>query len=962
MTTRTHVVLVHGLGSSAKVWQDFSALLEGDPDLSDRIEVRTFSYDSPRTRLRPDRRIARIDDIADRLGTWLSTNCADGAPIVLASHSQGGLVVQRFLARTLRRANGRQLAHIKHIIMFACPNNGSNFALSLRKLLIFWRHPQERELRPLASRPVLEAQQTVLEKVVAADEASDTKCPIPISAYGGETDNVVPPHTAVNPYAGGVIRGDHFSIVKPPDRNAESYAALKRVLLDPNVTHPQPPPAAPPASLAQHLVPTPRHPAGSTDDEAPFSVTLPLADGQLYGEERRRIVSSILSAGPGVHVLAGPGGSGKSRLALETATRAVAEGRDVWWVRVNQLSACMRQVARDLHIPDSQADEAWKGNGSQSDLVWRFLNQATRPWLLVFDNADDTQRLGPRGGSVKEATGWLRPPQGPQGLVLVTSRIRDRDVWGNWSEVHGVPLLNETDGASLLMDRAGPGAGTTETARLLSRQLGGLPLALRTAGKYIRSVRESGVKLGTADIKDFASYRQAWARRSASPAGTRGADTEESLGLEKIVDEVYGISLGLLERRGLSQAAPLLKAFACLNIAPIPYRRLLEGPAVTESSLWTEFPLARRRDVIMGLHDLGLIELDQRRDVLSLHPVVHGILRDDQDVKRRRSDYYALDVRMLLDAVRDHDPDYPDAWPVWAVVTTHAMEVARSVLRPDGPTRDRSVVTSAVELTRLTCRYLLVAGHLGPARELLLPIIENCASYGFHEGDREILGLRHEKGRIFLEVGDLAAAEKELRQVVNRRREIFADRHHDTLASRHKLARAILEQGDHRAPEAEEILRSVVHDEKWVRGEEHADTMVVRHTLARAILAQRRAFEAEPHLREILAIRLREWLPGTPETLHVRETLASCLLEQEKVEEAVLLIDEARRDAEQPENSHPVMRLRYCGAYALLLQGRVPEATEALTSLLADQRQVLGDAHPEVRLTRDLLGRVHKSL
>ena len=57
--------------------------------------------------------------------------------------------------------------------------------------------------------------------------------------------------------------------------------------------------------------------------------------------------------------------------------------------------------------------------------------------------------------------------------------------------------------------------------------------------------------------------------------------------------------------------------------------------------------------------------------------------------------------------------------------------------------------------------------------------------------------------------------------------------------------------------------------------------MVVRHSLARAILAQRnRQAEAEAMLREILAIRYREFPRTTPETLFVRHSLAKSMLEQ----------------------------------------------------------------------------------
>lgn len=967
MPARTHVVFVHGLFSDAGTWRKFKDLLTGDRELKRSVTVHCFGYDSPKIRLRPDRRIADVDDIADRLGGYLRHQCADGAPVVLVSHSQGGLVVQRFLARRLWRNRGGELARIKHIVMYSCPNSGSSFFLFLRKALVFWKNVQERELRPLSTRAVLEAQQTVLERVVGAKTASASECPIPISAFGGQTDNVVPAMIATNPWGGETIEGDHFTIVKPTNREAESYVVLKAVLRDVIAAHAAPDPPETPAALSDPAPQPAELPGKSSgrlprEEEWPFSVALPHKDGRLHGEARRQIVSDIASSGSGVHVLVGPGGSGKSRIALEIATEAVARGRRVWWVRVNQLSACMREVARELGISDSQADEAWRGGRSQTDLVWRFLNASADPWLIVFDNADEPQaRLAPRGGAVKDGTGWLRLPKGADGMVVVTSRVNNKDTWGDWSRVRRVPRLDDTDGASMLIERTGPGAGTTEQARLLSRELGGLPLALRTAAKYIQSVRESGVSLGANDIRDFETYRKAWARRSASPVGPRTDGDEETLGLEKIVDEVYGISLGLLERRGLPQAAPLLKAFACLNIAPIPYRRLLGGQAPARSPLWPEFSMQQRIDAIMGLRDLELIEADQAREgFLTLHPVVHAILRADEDVRRRSADYYALNVRMLLDAVRDHDPDYPDAWAVWFSVTPHAMEVTRSVLRPDGPTDDRSVLTSALELARLTVRYLLVAGHLTPARNLLLPIIEQSDSFGFDRDDREILGLRHEKARIDLESGELDSAEAELKEVIARRTEILSDRDPDTLASRHKLARAILEQD--RAPEAEEILRSVVEDERGVRGAEHADTMVVRHTLARALLTQGALTEAEAHLREILEIRLRNWAPGTPETLHVRESLGGTLLRQEKAEEALAVIESGLRDARQPLDSHPVMRLRYVRAQALLMLDQVEKATEALTSLLADQRRVLDDAHREVRLTRDMLNRMDKDL
>jgi len=161
-----HVVFVHGLFSSATVWGNFVQLIADDPDLS-FVTVHCFQYSSPVIRVRLDRRIAEIDDIADRLRTYLTTELSEAPALALVSHSQGGLVIQRFLSRMLGRGQGQDLARIRTIVMYACPNSGAQFLLSLRKLALPWRNPQERELRPF-NRAVTEAQQLPLKQETLA--------------------------------------------------------------------------------------------------------------------------------------------------------------------------------------------------------------------------------------------------------------------------------------------------------------------------------------------------------------------------------------------------------------------------------------------------------------------------------------------------------------------------------------------------------------------------------------------------------------------------------------------------------------------------------------------------------------------------------------------------------------------------------------------------------------------------
>ncbi|MEU8082711.1 alpha/beta fold hydrolase [Micromonospora sp. NPDC049101] len=951
MTTRKPVdlVFVHGLFSSPSTWQPFVDLIQGDAELASFVSVHTFRYESPPIRVRIDRRIAEVDDIADRLWTYYENELRDAASIVFVTHSQGGLVVQRLLARQVWRGRADKLSRIKNIVMFACPNSGAEFLLSVRRFAFFAsRNPQERQLRPF-DRVVLEAQETVVRAIVQAQGVSKTECFIPLASYGGVSDRIAPPIVTSMPFpANGVVDGDHFSIIKPTSRETSQYRIVRRALLAADE------PEQPPASSSDT----------SSEWQVRASVTPPYGRRDTPLQGRATLMRSIESPNPPrrVHILAGLGGSGKSRLALEIAHRAEATGCRVWWVPVTRINSCMREVAVRLDAPEVEIERAWVGSASATDLVWRLLNSQEEPWLLVFDNADDPGHLAPYDGPVSDGSGWLREPTIAKGKVLVTSRDRNESTWGTWSAVHHVSPLQESDGAAVLLDRLRPEVSgrSFEEARKLSAVLGGLPLALRAAADYINDVNTKKIwGSDSAGIRDLATYRAEARRRLESTTNSDSGDLNESLGLE--MEHVFGLSLELLTERGVTLAPRLLKLFACLNIAPIPYHVLLRQDVVAESPLFHGSSLKQRIAALGGLADLGLVEPhvlpdvndEELAQVLSLHPLAHGVLRQDKEVKQRRLDYYGLNVQMLLAMTKGLDPDYPESWVMWNVLAPHAVSLVPATLLQGTWPQDRQVTASALELARLTARYLIVTGLLGPAQDLINSLISQCHVFGLDRDDREILALRHEEGRIALDRGEPMAAEEKLRQVIAGRTQILGEDHADTLASRHKFAKAILEQG--RWAEAEPLLRSIVNAENSVRGPEHADTMVVRHSLARAILNLGRAAEAERMIREVLDIRRRIWSPTTPETLFVRRTLAKSLAEQGKDAEAEAEARDAIREAGDRWHAPAVMHLRYILAVALVHQGKEAAAISDLSQLLVDRIKALGPSHPETERTRVLL-------
>jgi pimeloyl-ACP methyl ester carboxylesterase/anti-sigma regulatory factor (Ser/Thr protein kinase) len=229
MTKRFAVISVHGLFSSAQTWSDFQSLVESDADLSD-FSFINFEYPTPKIKLNPFRRIPNFDDIARRLATFLQTMATPYEKLAIVTHSQGGLIVQRYLAQMVQNGKGLELPLIRVVVMFACPNSGAEILLTLRRSALFWNQPQERELRPL-NELVSETHQVVVNRIVHAKRVSPEQCPITMVAYAGDQDNVVKPGPARGIFPDtGMLPGDHFTIIQPDSHEHIAFKALKNRL------------------------------------------------------------------------------------------------------------------------------------------------------------------------------------------------------------------------------------------------------------------------------------------------------------------------------------------------------------------------------------------------------------------------------------------------------------------------------------------------------------------------------------------------------------------------------------------------------------------------------------------------------------------------------------------------------------------------------------------------------------
>lgn len=285
----------------------------------------------------------------------------------------------------------------------------------------------------------------------------------------------------------------------------------------------------------------------------------------------------------------------------------------------------MREVALRLGIPTAEIDHAWSGRASAPDLLWRHLRRSGRRWILLIDDANEPQSLADPDQRLCDGTGWLRPPPGGRGTVVVTSRDGNRFAWGDFSWLHRVESLDAVSGGKALLDLTGDGAGTEADARRLSAQLGGLPLALHIAGTYLAYSAHAPSVPGTTVPRTFPCYGSALEQQFATtidrlPPGDRQPRAENG-----IVTRTWELSLDLLARQGFPRARSLMRFLACFAQAPVPYG-ILDVREMRPIAAFGDLTPEELLELLHLLADFGLVDCFEDRvlqsHALTLHPLV----------------------------------------------------------------------------------------------------------------------------------------------------------------------------------------------------------------------------------------------------------------------------------------------------------------------------------------------------
>jgi NB-ARC domain-containing protein/tetratricopeptide repeat protein len=626
-------------------------------------------------------------------------------------------------------------------------------------------------------------------------------------------------------------------------------------------------------------------------------------------------------------VLVGGGGMGKSTVARLIAAKAreIDPQRQIWWIKAANeelLAGTIVTLARQLgaSTADQEAIRTHTvgGLGEVADRVWRLLEN--RPaGLLIIDNADDPDLLGPVDG-----TGWIRTIG--RGLVLVTSRNRDEARWPGGVEFTQLDPLSVESATDVLIKLA-PHAGDRATARDLAMWLGCLPMALRLAGMYLR--------------RDFVAW-------PTFEEYQRALDTE---GIPQVIDasrqaypgtaitRTWELSLDALEKSGLPQARPLLWLLSCYAPGSRIPEEILTTPSRTVRQRTRErHPLSAildprhsrsakqlTADCWAGLAGLSSLSLIQRPDSdpgsgdIELHPLIAKVTRavlDDSELptisptRVRQSAVAAISA-----AIRNLDVGEADHWPRFHVLTPHVQELLTDTARQLGrQQRERlldcmtSCVTSYLWSRAEPRAEQLAADALERGRDLGCEgspsylRLRHVHAWAVRDQDRfadaarsvtqvlaaqqalpggltraDTLRTRHDLAWAVGRLGRWGAAEAELGQVLaecrtNRRRRGPQLDDAFVLHTRCKLCWCIGKQG--RWAAAEQGYRQLLIDRAAILGSHHADTLDTRESLGKALAWQGRWSDAEAEFQALAVGRERTLGAGHPDTLLARQLLA----------------------------------------------------------------------------------------
>jgi tetratricopeptide (TPR) repeat protein len=581
--------------------------------------------------------------------------------------------------------------------------------------------------------------------------------------------------------------------------------------------------------------------------------------------------------------LFGLGGVGKTQLVLEYAHRFKSDYDLVWWVSAEQenlIDAELANIAPKIGIRSAEnINEA-------ADAVREALRrgQPYRRWLIVFDNADEPEKLEPH------------LPTGP-GHIIITSR---NSGWAHLAASLEVDAFTRDESVEHLVRRV-PGLGTT-AADQVAEMLGDLPLAIELASGWLEAT--------AMPVEDYLHHLRT--RMAEWLSQNKATDYPVTAAVS------WQVSIDRL-RQDSPAAVRLIELCSCFSPEPIAMRLLYNDETIRcllpYDELLTEKMVLGR--VIREISRYALAKVDQGRNSLQIHRLVQAVVRDGLSVEERESTQHDVHHILVQGRPAQGDTDYPENWPSYNDLWPHLGQSEASECTEE-PTR---------KLLVERVRYLWKRGEfeegLTYGRRL-----EKAWSQARGENDRLLLYLRFHIANILRSQGEVAQALEVDQDVLRRQKALFGDTYVHTLMTAGSVAADLRAVGEYQ--EALRLARDTHEKLADIYGEDDPLTLSAANNLAVGLRMVGDFTTARDLDRRTLESRQQVLTQTHPYTLHSAAQLARDLRETGAFAESTRLLRETLAEYERTLGSDFPETLRTASSLAVSLR-KEGQHEEALT-------------------------------
>jgi tetratricopeptide (TPR) repeat protein len=616
----------------------------------------------------------------------------------------------------------------------------------------------------------------------------------------------------------------------------------------------------------------------------------------------------------GKGAFSGMGGVGKTQTAVEYAYRHRGEYKAVLWAKadtVESLKSDYVAIARKLKL--LQKDET--DREAVVAAVKRWL-EAHDGWLLILDNTDDLTIV----------SDLLRREW--NGHILLTTRAY---ATGGLTKVEVTEMMPE-EGTLFLLRRAklievddalGAATGADQALAMeITRELGGLPLALDQAGAFIEEAQRS-----------LAEYLDLYRKEGVELRADRGGIISDH--------EPVTITFSLAFRQVLSAdaaAADMLRACAFLAPEAIPEEIFVSGAGELGENFTAMSGGGLGLVKMIGeAIRFSLIRRNAKNGTIEIHRVVQQVLKDEMDKETRR-----LWAERVVRALNQTFPAAePKTWPLCEKLLPHAQEAARLV---------EAYGFEFVEAARLlnyTGTYCYDRAQYREAEPLFIRSLGiREKAHGMEHPD--VATSLNNMGMLYNSQGRYAEAEPLFMRSLAIYEKVLGPDRPDVAMSLNNLARLYDSQG--RYAEAEPLyVRSLNIIEKEF-GTEHAHVATSLNNLGLLYDSQGRYAEAEPLYVRSVSIVEKVLGPDHPNLAMTLNNLAALYAIQGRHAEAEQLYVRSlsiREKVLRPEHPDVAMSLNNLGML-YNNQEKYAEAEPLFMRALGIYEKVFGTEHPYV--------------